>query len=1186
MHHRQLSLGLWVATVCSLVGAAGVPAVAGATVNGPAHSSHGAQGPTVSVQVTPAATGIHQIKHVIIVMQENRSFDEYFGMYPGVDGIPVDGSGNPTQCIPDPLSASCVYPYHDTSDIDVGGPHAGSDNVTDVDGGKMDGFIADSEAQGATAAAADTVMGYKLRSDIPNYWTYADNFVLQDHMYEPDGSWSLPSHLSLVSGWSATCSDPTQVNTCVSSLNSDQDGDLGLPNGPASNQNGDGDDDSPALSTPDYAWTDLSYLLHANGVSWRYYKGTGTPEIWNPLPDFQDVQEDNQLGNVSLINNFYSDAAAGTLPSVSWVIPSGGVSDHPPASVSASQSYVTGVINAAMQSPEWSSTAIFLAWDDWGGFYDHVVPPQVDANGYGMRVPGLVLSPYARAGFVDHQTLSFDAYLKFIEDDFLGGQRLDPATDGRPDTRPDVRENAPILGDLTADFDFTQAPRPPMVLQPAPAGGTAQILPVPASSGIADPTLGTAPLTVNVSVSVSGATNPTASWSVDFGDGTSPATGTGDPIPTLVHTYARPGTYIPTATLTDTASLITMGTGTATVGPAVPSASLVADRSIGVTPFTVNFDGSLSSDADDPIASWSLNFGDGSAPASGSGVPPADVSHSYTRAGTFTATLLVTDQDGNASGAAAQLIRVGTPARPTAYTQSASLLRGTGAVDLSGVVNPNYDRATWYFQYGPTTAYGSSTPVSATNFTNAGDQVSASVTGLTPGAQYHFRVVATDSTGTTYGSDVGFLAPGPSPVVTTGVVTANTSTSVTALASVNADGLPTTAQFNYGTSTAYGQQTPPQSAGSGLMGIVVKAVLGPLAPKTMYHYQITATNSGGTSVGSDVSFGLFPPGVNTGAAGGITATAATIGGAVNPNLVTTTFHVDYGRTTAYGSATPETPVGSGSAALAVSAKLSGLSPATTYHYRVTATNGLGTISGGDRTFTTAGHPVAVTGTVTGIDASDVTALGQVTPSGAPTSYWFIYGLSAPYVQRTAMASAGTGSSPVAVRATLSGLRAGTTYHYRLVASNGGGTTYGSVASFVMGAPKATTGSIFELTSSSARASGAVVPGVNPTTFVVRYGLTPSYGSATAPASAGAGAAKVAVSAALTGLRPATLYHYRVVATNAFGASAGLDRTFVTPKAAAPTALGLPTPRGSVQWLLPPPAFVPALRTRRRRRRLG
>jgi phospholipase C len=226
-------------------------------------------------------------------------------------------------------------------------------------------------------------------------------------------------------------------------------------------------------------------LLHRHHVSWGYYVTKGSepdcrddaaltcrpvpqralsPGIWNPLPDFVTVRRDHQLGNIGPTSAFLRRARTGRLPDVSWVIPSGRVSEHPPSRVSAGQSYVTQLVDAVMRGPDWRSTAIFLAWDDWGGFYDHVRPPTVDANGFGFRVPALVISPYARRGYVDHQVLSFDAYVKFIEDDFLGGQRLDPSTDGRPDPRPDVREDDPVLGDLARDFDFHQRPRPPLLL--------------------------------------------------------------------------------------------------------------------------------------------------------------------------------------------------------------------------------------------------------------------------------------------------------------------------------------------------------------------------------------------------------------------------------------------------------------------------------------------------------------------------------------------------------------------------------------------------------------------------------------------------------------------------------------------------------------------------------------------------
>jgi phospholipase C len=460
---------------------------AGSVSGAPTAGYSAGPSPAASTAILPAASpsfpwtaspgDIHLIKHVIVIMQENRSFDSYFGTYPGAEGIPM-ANGTPTVCVPDPAAGGCVAPFHTTADKELGGPHGAGSAVADIAGGAMNGFVGQQEkarpgcsklpSPSCAGTGPADVMGYFDQREIPNYWTWAGEYVLADHMFEPDSSWSLPAHLFMVSGWSARCTDPADPMSCASDIRQP-----GLPT---------------AANPQPYAWTDMTYLLYKNNVSWAYYLRPGSapdcadngmsctpgqqsasvPSIWNPLPGFGDVKEDGQVGNVQSIDNFYTAARDGTLPAVSWVTPNGKVSEHPPNLVSAGQSYVTGLINAVMSGPDWSSTAIFLAWDDWGGFYDSVVPPKVDGNGYGLRVPALVISPYSRRGYIDHQTLSFDAYLKFIEDDFLGSQRLDPATDGRPDSRPNVRENASALGDLTADFDFSQPPRAPTLLSTTP----------------------------------------------------------------------------------------------------------------------------------------------------------------------------------------------------------------------------------------------------------------------------------------------------------------------------------------------------------------------------------------------------------------------------------------------------------------------------------------------------------------------------------------------------------------------------------------------------------------------------------------------------------------------------------------------------------------------------------------------
>ncbi len=510
-----------------------------------------------------AAPGdLQKIQHIVIIMQENRSFDHYFGTYPGADGLAnaqatATAEGTPTVCLPDPRpGVGCAVPYHTTAQVNYGAAHDYRAAQADIDGGAMDGFVVNACAGGAinpsclatatpppggptaTPAPLD-VMSYHTGAEIPNYWAYAGHYVLQDHMFAPSASYSALTHLYMVSGWSATClnSYPLSCTNAVSETNIINDFLTPV---------------ATAQPLPIYAWTDITWLLQhrqvdasgtpvASGtpapVSWAYYVGngtltncypapttvvtdsgtlcnpvslqpyTGTPLIWNPLPLFTTVQRDNQISNVQPLSSFYDALKHGTpLPSVMWFVPDQLHSEHPPFAVADGQAYVTAVVNALMQSPIWRSTAIFVAWDDWGGFYDHVLPPHIDQNGLGIRVPGLLISPYARQGFIDHQTLSFDSYLKFIEDVFLGGQRIDPTTDGRPDPRltaiPTVREDNPALGDLSQEFDFSQTPASPLILTPYAPTGT----PPPTATATSLPTAVSPPPPANTPTPVLPAT--------------------------------------------------------------------------------------------------------------------------------------------------------------------------------------------------------------------------------------------------------------------------------------------------------------------------------------------------------------------------------------------------------------------------------------------------------------------------------------------------------------------------------------------------------------------------------------------------------------------------------------------------------------------------------------------------------
>ena len=828
--------------------------------------------------------GIRNIQHVVMIMQENRSFDSYFGTYPGANGIPAG------VCIPDPVTKKCVAPFHNPNNLDSGGPHGKASALKDINGGLMNGFLETAAAAKSCTttnprcscpatgpSSCEHLVGYHDARELPNYWTYAQNFVLQDNMFESAISWSKPEHNFLVSGWSAACPlENPDPKACTSNL--DQPGP-----GPRN-------------------WTDITYLLHRAGVSWRYYvyegnepdcvndealtcepvkQGPKTPGIWNPLAEFTDVKEDGQTANIQGLGSFWSavhNKSECALPNVSWVTPDQEVSEHPPALLSAGQAYVTTMINSIMRSPCWGTTAIFLSWDDWGGFYDHVVPPSVDENGYGLRVPGLVISPYARAGYVDKQVLSHDAYLKFIEDDFLNGGRLNPAVDGRPDGRPDTREEAAGLGSITSDFNFNQAPRSPILLSTHPEPGPASR--APGSPQIPSIETGLASAVLGHTATFNGTVNPD-----------------GNGVSACAFEYGTSASY----------------------GSSVPCAALPGSGNVAVA---VSADVSgLASNTTYHVRIAALN-------GAGSATGPDE---------TFTTAALP----------------------PVAVTLPASLV-ATLAATLNGTVSPEGSAVSdCHFEYGTSVMYGSSVPCSSLPGSGSLPVAeSAALSGLVPNSTYHVRVVATGPGGTSYGADGIFTTVALPPVAVTLPASLVATLAATLNGTVNPEGSAVSdCHFEYGTSVMYGSSVPCSSLpGSGSLPVAESAALSGLVPNSTYHVRVVATGPAGTSYGSDVSFTTLPnpPVVVTAPATAVKVQAATLNGTVNPEGATVSdCHFEYGKTLMYGTSAPCLALpGSGTTPVAVQAAVKGLTTATTYHARLVATNPGGKSYGSDVTFTT------------------------------------------------------------------------------------------------------------------------------------------------------------------------------------------------------------------------------------------
>ncbi|HVC26921.1 MAG TPA: alkaline phosphatase family protein [Nitrososphaerales archaeon] len=341
----------------------------------------------------PPSSGLASIENIVVVFQENHTFDNYFGTFPGANGI-VGRSGI---CMPQKKGSPtpCVSQFHSPSLTPVDMNHNWNSAHEDYDGGKMDGFV-------YSEGNKDT-MCYFDQGDIPRYWKAAQQYVLCEGYFSSIMSESLPNHLSLVAG------------TCGGII----------------------DDNVPKT----IAFPPIFQQLDEKGVSWKVYSTTTS---W--LKNFEYVQNTpTAKANFVPAAEFVTDVKDKALSQVSWVIGAPGGDEHPSSNIHVGEDSVADdVVNNLGTSPYWGSAAIFITWDCFGGFFDHVAPPEVDKYGYGFRVPCLVISPFAKQGYLDDAINDHTSILKFVESRF----GLSPLS-----TRDAAANN------LAEAFDFSQQPR-------------------------------------------------------------------------------------------------------------------------------------------------------------------------------------------------------------------------------------------------------------------------------------------------------------------------------------------------------------------------------------------------------------------------------------------------------------------------------------------------------------------------------------------------------------------------------------------------------------------------------------------------------------------------------------------------------------------------------------------------------
>jgi phospholipase C len=377
------------------------------------------------------------IQHIVIIVQENRSVDDLFQFLPGANVRSYGYGSTGTQI---PLQSESLTAPYDVS-------HTHTYWLTEYNKGRMNGF---QREQCKGHCPKDAAFAYVPQSEVQEYYTLAETYAFADNMFETDQGPSFVSHQYLVSGTS-TVSDGSPDKASNNPI-APGGGTTGGCDSPAGSSvaviDPQGAEPQSLRTFPCFERQSLMNEMDDAGVSWKYYQATPGAGLWNAVDAIDSIwsNKPEMAANViSPSSQVLTDIANGQLADVVWVTPTQAASDHPKVNNGSGPSWVASVVNAIGNSEYWSNTAIFITWDDWGGFYDHVTPTIYNSFELGFRVPLIVVSPYAKPGYVSHVQHEFGSILKFTEETF-GLPSL-----GTTDQRAD---------DLSDCFNFTnQQPR-------------------------------------------------------------------------------------------------------------------------------------------------------------------------------------------------------------------------------------------------------------------------------------------------------------------------------------------------------------------------------------------------------------------------------------------------------------------------------------------------------------------------------------------------------------------------------------------------------------------------------------------------------------------------------------------------------------------------------------------------------